>query len=95
VAQDRVGRIAELLQQAGEIHHAVFADTQGADDDWASFYSDWLLAHSPLPELLGRTPVRSHLTRDLVTCDERYTAEKPAEPWPQWYATALIATYSG
>jgi NAD(P)H-hydrate epimerase len=90
---DRVEQVAELLHQAGEIHHAVFVDTEGADDDWASFYSDWLLAHSPLPELLGRAPVRSHLTRDLVVYDEQYTAEHPVEAWHRWYASKLIATY--
>jgi NAD(P)H-hydrate epimerase len=94
MAENRVEQIAELLHQAGEIHHAVFVDTEGADDDWASFYSDWLLAHSPLPELLGRAPVRSHLTRDLVVCDEQYTAEHPAMPWPRWYARYLIAAYA-
>ncbi len=93
MAEDRVEQIAELLHQAGEIHHTVFADTDGADDDWATFYSDWLLMHSPLPKLLGRIPVRSHLTRDLVTSDEQYTVAAPAEPWPQWYAKRLIETY--
>ena len=42
-------RIAALLQQVGEVHHTVFADTSGADDDWATFYSDWLLTHSECP----------------------------------------------
>jgi hypothetical protein len=93
VAQDRVEKIAELLHQVGEVHHVVFADTDGEDDDWATFYSAWLLAHSPLPKLLGRVPVRSHLTRDLVVCDERYTAENPADEWPRWYAQLLIQTY--
>jgi hypothetical protein len=77
----------------GEIHHAVFVDTEGADDDWASFYSDWLLAHSPSPKLLGRALVRSHLTRDLVVYDEQYKPEHPVEPWPRWHARTLIATY--
>ncbi|HYW55075.1 MAG TPA: hypothetical protein VE826_13970 [Dongiaceae bacterium] len=90
---DRAQRIADLLHEAGEIHHGYFADTGGADDDWATFYSDWLLAHSKLPELLGRRPVRSHLTRDLVVCDEDYTAQVRGEPWPRWYAAKLIEKY--
>jgi hypothetical protein len=93
MAADRIDQIAGFLDQVSEIHHAVFVDTDGTDEDWASFYSDWLLAHSSLPELLGRTPVRSHLVRDLVVSDEQYTAENPAEPWPQWYARRLITTY--
>ena len=86
-------KVAELLQQVGEVHHQVFADTQGADEDWASFYSDWLLTHSELARLLARRPIRSHLTRDLVELDEQYGAQTPAEPWPDWYAARLIQKY--
>ena len=93
VADHTHDRVAALLNQAGEIHHQVFADTDGSDDDWATFYSDWLLTHSELPRLLGRRPVRSHLTRDLVELDEQYTGAKPQEPWPGWYAMRLIEKY--
>lgn len=88
-----VSTIAGLLQQVGEVHHLVFADTDGSDDDWATFYSNWLLVHSKLPELLGRRPVRSHLTRDLVELDEQYTSQHPGEPWPMWYAQRLEQKY--
>jgi hypothetical protein len=90
---DVQARVAELLQRVGEIHHMVFADTDGNDDDWATFYSDWLLTHSDLPQLLGRRPIRSHLTRDLVDLDEQYTKLAPPKPWPVWYAEHLITTY--
>jgi hypothetical protein len=86
-------RIASLLAKVGEVHHAVFADTDGNDDDWASFYSDWLLTHSELPRLLARRPVRSHLTGFLVDLDAQYTKLAPADPWPAWYADRLIAAY--
>lgn len=90
---DIAAKIAELLHQAGDVHHQVFADTDGSDDDWATFYSEWLLAHSKLPQLLGRRPVRSHLTRDLVELDEEYSAAKPSASWPDWYAQRLIQKY--
>lgn len=94
MSEDAKTAVAGLLQEVGEIHHKVFADTDGADDDWATFYSDWLLAHSQLPRLLGRRPVRSHLTRDLVELDEQYGAQAPSEPWPAWYAQRLIEKYA-
>ncbi|MBV8344262.1 MAG: hypothetical protein JO190_04610 [Candidatus Eremiobacteraeota bacterium] len=90
MSDDTVKTVAELLRQVGEVHHMVFADTEGSDDDWATFYSDWLLAHSELPRLLGKRPVRSHLTRDLVELDEQYAAQAPPEPWPTWYAQRLV-----
>jgi len=93
MTQDAAETLAALLQQVGETHHVVFADTDGNDDDWATFYSDWLLTHSNLPKLLGRRPVRSHLTRDLVELDEQYAQQAPSDPWPAWYARRLIAKY--
>jgi hypothetical protein len=90
MSEDPASRIAELLHQVGEVHHQVFADTDGNDDDWATFYSDWLLTHSELPRLLARRPVRSHLTRLLVNLDEGYTTAAPSDPWPAWYAERLV-----
>jgi hypothetical protein len=93
MSQDTAVRVAELLHQAGDVHHTVFADTDGSDDDWATFYSDWLLAHSDLPRLLAKRPVRSHLTRDLVELDEAFTKQSPGDPWPMWYAARLVEKY--
>ncbi len=93
MSEDAATTIAELLHQVGEVHHMVFADTDGNDDDWATFYSEWLLTHSDLPRLLGRRPIRSHLTRSLVELDQQYTAAAPSEPWPAWYAARLMAEY--
>jgi hypothetical protein len=93
LSQDPATRIGEILHQAGETHHVVFSDTDGVDEDWATFYSDWLLTHSDLPKLLARRPVRSHLTRDLVELDEQYAKTAPSQPWPAWYAERLLKTY--
>jgi hypothetical protein len=86
-------KVAQLLHQVGEVHHVVFADTDGNDEDWATFYSDWLLAHSEFPSLLAHRPIRSHLTSDLVQLDQAYTTASPSEPWPDWYAQRLVAKY--
>lgn len=93
MSDDAAVKIPEVLRQVSEVHHMVFADTDGSDDDWATFYSDWLLTHSDFPRLLARRPVRSHLTRDLVELDEQYTSQAPSEPWPAWYTTRLMAKY--
>jgi hypothetical protein len=93
MSDDVTSKIAALLHQVGEVHHIVFADTDGSDDDWATFYSDWLLTHSDLPRLLARRPVRSHLTRSLVELDEEYAATGPSEGWPAWYAARLMEQF--
>ena len=85
-------RIAELLDEAAETHHRVYRITDGDDPDWASWYADWLLRLSELPELLGTTPVRSRLVHDLVDLDRAYTADPTEEPWSAFYARALLAS---
>lgn len=83
------GKISSLLHEAAETHHVVYRITDGDDPDWASWYADWLLNLSELPQELGTTPVRSHLVHALVQLDRDYTAEQPAEPWEAWYAERL------
>src|SRR6185437_5679759 len=51
-------QVSDLLHEAGETHHRVYRIVDGADDDWASWYADWLINLSELPALLGTRPVR-------------------------------------
>jgi hypothetical protein len=81
--------IRDLLHEASETHHIVWRIVDGDDPDWASWYADWLLDHSELPQLLDGAPIRSHLVHALVTLDRDYTAAQPDEPWEDWYAARL------
>ena len=89
VANQQVSRIAELLHEAAETHHTVYRITDGDDPDWASWYANWLLDLSELPEVLDVTPVRSHLVHALVGLDRDYRAAQPADRWEDWYAARL------
>jgi hypothetical protein len=82
--------ISSLLHEAGETHHRVFRIVDGADDDWASWYADWLVNLSELPDALELKPIRSELTYLLVSLDKHYTAEHPAEPWEDYYAQRIV-----
>jgi hypothetical protein len=84
-----VSGIRDLLHEAGETHHRVYRMVDGNDDDWASWYADWLIKLSELPQLLGRAPVRSELVYQLVKLDKEYTAEHPEEAWEDYYARAI------
>jgi hypothetical protein len=86
---ERSARISELLHEAAETHHRVFRITDGADDDWASWYAQWLVTLSELPELLGGTVVRSELTYWLVRLDKEYTQGRPDTRWEDYYAGEL------
>jgi hypothetical protein len=83
-------QISGLLHEAGETHHRVFRIVDGTDDDWASWYAQWLIDLSELPDLLGTRPVRSELIYVLVGLDKQYTAEKPGETWELYYARQLL-----
>jgi hypothetical protein len=87
---DTSEQISALLHEAGETHHRVFRIVDGADDDWASWYAQWLIELSELPDLLGARPVRSELIYLLVSLDKQYTAQAPGEPWEIYYARQIL-----
>jgi hypothetical protein len=90
---DKSTRIAALLHEAGETHHIVYRIVDGDDPDWASWYADWLINLSELPQMLGTAPVRSELVWLLVMLDKEYAAANPEAPWPQWYADRVVEHY--
>jgi hypothetical protein len=91
---DNTEQVRALLHEVAETHHVVYRIVDGVDDDWATFYSDWLTRLSELPQLLTRPPVRSELTTQLVELDRDYTAAAPDGPWEQFYAERLVAHFA-
>ncbi len=91
---DAAASVAALLHEAGETHHRVYRIVGGADPDWASWYADWLINLSELPELLGGAPVRSELVYMLVRLDREFTEQKPAGRWEDYYARELLSHFS-
>jgi hypothetical protein len=87
---DATDRLAGILHEAAETHHQVFRIHDGEDPDWASWYADWLIPLSELPEVVGVTPVRSELVYLLVRSDKEYTAQHPDQPWEPFYAARIL-----
>ena len=92
---DASTRIAGLLHEAGETHHRVFRITDGSDDDWASWYAEWLTTLSELPSMLGKAPVRSELTYLLVKLDRDFTSQQRDDRWEDFYARQVVEQLSG
>ena len=90
---DDIERVAGLLHEAAETHHLVYRIVDGEDSDWASWYADWLIRLSELPQLLKTTPVRSELIYLLVELDRDFNALKPTESWERFYARRLLERY--
>jgi hypothetical protein len=57
---------------------------------WASFYADWLIEHSELPQTLDRTPTRSHLVHELVESERALAETAPKARWEEFYAERII-----
>jgi hypothetical protein len=91
----RLEAVTGLLHEAAEIHHNVFRITDGRDPDWASWYAEWLIDLSELPDLIGVMPVRSELIYVLVRLDNEYGREGPEMSWEEFYARQLIAHFAG
>ena len=72
-------KVASLLHEVSETHHQVFRITDGTDSDWASWYADWLVTLSELPNILGKAPVRSELVYLLVQLDKEYRAYRSTQ----------------
>jgi hypothetical protein len=85
--------VADFLHEAAETHHIVYRIADGDDPDWASWYADWLLNLSELPQLLGAAPVRSHLVHAFVELDREYTALPRDVRWEGWYAERLLEQF--
>lgn len=86
-------QVSALLHEVGETHHRVYRIVDGADDDWASWYADWLINLSELPTLLGTRPVRSELVYLLVSLDKDYTAAGQDQPWQNYYAGRIVGHF--
>ena len=83
-------QISGLLHEAAETHHQVYRIVDGEDPDWASWYADWLVNLSELPQLLARQPVRSGVVHALVSLDREYSSAALGARWEDWYAEHLV-----
>jgi hypothetical protein len=86
----RTQDVSDLLHEAAETHHQVYRIVDGDDPDWASWYADWLINLSELPEILKAAPVRSELVYHLVRLDKKFAGGNVEGKWEDFYAQQLI-----
>lgn len=87
-------RVSDLLREAAEVHHRVYAIRDGDDPDWASWYADWLVNLSRLPDALGSKPIRSELTYLLVALDKEYLRDTHGVAWEDFYAARIVEHFA-
>ena len=93
-ATDAVTRISDLLREAAETHHRVYRIVDGNDDDWATWYSNWLTNLSELPDLLAAAPPRSEVTYLLVTLEKEFADQAGDEGWERYYARRMLEHFA-
>lgn len=87
-------RVAALLEEVGQAHHAVApADARPADGDpeWPLWYAQRLAA--PLAEIVSCPFTVSGLTRVLQQLADEHAARAPESPWARHYADQLVARF--
>ena len=88
-------QISRLLHEVGETHHRVFRIVNGADDDWASWYSDWLINLSELPSLVGTEAGLQPCADFCSSASTRTTPPaSPANPGKRPYAQRIFDHFS-
>lgn len=87
------GDLAELLREAGRVHHQAFADVDGADPDWPLWYASYLLERLRLR--FGLDLTRSDLVTALVLAAEDHARQTPDTEWAVHYARFLTERHGG
>lgn len=81
-------QLAILLKQTGNAHHAAYIETDGADPEWAGWYSGHLQAL--LGDGLGRPITRSEIVYLLVKAQRDQDACGSEKAWADYYANLIL-----
>ena len=86
--EERAAALADLLAETGRQHHRAFADTDGADPEWALWYADHLAGR--IDSLVDAPPTKSKIIQCLMNAAEAHAAQDPEGPWSTFYANYLL-----
>lgn len=84
--------LADLLLETGKHHHQAFAESDGADPEWALWYAGYL--QTRLWNRAGTLPTRSLLVHLLIRGEAEHAAVASDEPWPAFYAGVILDALS-
>lgn len=90
--EDNIQAIINLLQETGQAHHQAFIEVNGADDDWAIWYAEYLFGK--LNDKLNTSLTRAQIVVLLVEFDQQFKATNPDTHWTRFYATELVKRYN-
>ncbi|MEL6152289.1 MAG: hypothetical protein AAFU54_16545 [Chloroflexota bacterium] len=88
---EKINALAELFMETGHAHHQAYIETDGADDDWAIWYANYL--HEKMADHIGVTSHRSELVYLLMHMSYLQAMDAPSAKWPRYYAKYLLERY--
>ena len=87
---ETIDALTEQFEATGHAHHAAFAATDGADENWAIWYAQYL---RPRLREIGVDKVEQDLVAWLVRTDDERDARADDVPWPAYYAKSFADAY--
>ncbi len=90
--EEAIQALANLFMETGEAHHQAYIETDGADEDWAIWYADYL--HGKLPDHIGVTLAKSEIVYLLMLLSYEQPMNAPSGNWRVYYAEDLLGRYS-
>jgi hypothetical protein len=86
---ERIEALSELLRETSEAHAHEFADTDGSDSAWASWFAERL--EGRLSEILEHELDRNRIATLLEEAEQEHLVTSPGRDWPSYYAEFFIA----
>ncbi len=82
--------LERALRDVGEAHHKAFKSVDGQDSEWAVWYSDWLISHIDILDVLPGIGTSDELVDILERLDREFAAEDRGESWEVFYARNIL-----
>jgi NAD(P)H-hydrate epimerase len=86
--QEQIEQIVKLLQETRQEHHRAYAETNGADPEWPSWYAERMSER--LNRLLECRLTKSEIAEQLDALEEGHRDQAPDVNWAEYYARALL-----
>jgi hypothetical protein len=88
---DLTSQLEALFQEAGQKHHEAFAETDGYDPEWATWYAAYVV--NRLPPIMDADLSELELAGLFQYLSKKQPDEAPGTPWARFYAKYLIEWY--
>jgi sugar/nucleoside kinase (ribokinase family) len=83
--------LTQLFKETGHAHHQAFLATNGADENWPSWYAAYL--QGSLNVLFGVMIQKDELREMLVEFDKRHRMDTSHTEWAEYYAKLFLEHY--